>query len=270
MIIDLTWLLVGCYSHNMTGESVLEQQNDSQKLKNFFYFILLLLILVILGEGIYLSKLVKDKDKEVRTSLEETSSVSPTPPLSGYLTIERSDQGNYYFHEIDPIRLPYYEKFKQFYDSFYTTNKEFLLNKKVNNNFFVNGHGYYYYQSIPVKLFGIYEGYYFENDKHYVLVGVLSKDNQYKYFQVNLLSPQETAIKIWDLSGEQTIHDIYLADNQEQKYTLDKELVRPKFLEKGTPICVFIETEMPNVATVVVVFTTDKLDNEKFKSLRFN
>jgi len=255
----------------MPRETVFGQENNSQKLKKFFYFIPLILILVILGEGIYLFKLGKEKDKKVKISPEETSSISPTPPLSGYLTIEQSDQSNYYFHKIDPTRLPYYEKFKQFYDLFYTTNKEFLLNKKINNNFFVNGQGYYYYQGIPVKLFGIYEGYYFEENKHYLLIGVLSKDNQYKYFQVNLLSPQETVIKFWDFSGDQTIHDVYLTNNKEEKkYTLDKELTQQKFLEKGTPISAFIETEMPNITTVIVTFTTDEINNEKFNSLRFD
>ena len=239
--------------------------DQKQKTAKTIYFFLFFFILILIGEFAYLEKNKK------RIVSEEVATISPSLAPSGYITIEKSNPEDFYFHEINPERLPYYGEFKQFYDSFYLSGEKYLLNKEVNNNFFVNGQGYYYYYGIPVKLFGIYEGYYFENDQHYVLIGVLSKDNQYRYFRVNLLSPQKTVIKIWDFSENQTIHDIFLKESKEEKkYTLDKELIQSKLLKKGIPVSVFIETGMPNTTTVIVVFVADRLNDEKFNDLSFN
>ena len=227
------------------------------------YFLFGIVVLILLLEGGYwwLNKRISPS---APLTLSENLP-SPTVPTLKYETFDKNNL-SLYFHKITPQYLPDYPKFKNLYEALYSSPRDFLLNKERQNNFFVNGQGYYYYQGIPVKLMGIYEGYYFENEEHFVLVGVLSKENEYKYFKIKLLSPQETVIGFWGLAEDKDIHGVY--KNEDEKYTLADDLKQKRFLEVGIPVSLFIETDRPNISTVMVVFSQDKFSEEKFKDLK--
>lgn len=243
-------------------EEILNQPQQQRFSPKILYFLFGIIILILLVEGGYYWWLTK------RTLVSSEPLPSPTVTAIKYQTFDKNNP-SLYFHRIEPKYLPYYDEFKVLYDQFYLNPEDFLLKKDRHNDFFVNGHGYYYYQGIPVKLMGIYEDYYFENGEHFVLVGVLSKENEYTYFKIKLLSPEETVIKFWGLAEDRDIRDVYTKkDGLERKYTLEDDLGEKRFLKKGIPASLFIETDRPDTSTVMVVFSQDKFNEEKFKGLK--